>query len=169
MTAAARKHRFEGREPDAIFYIDRPDGTESLQMNLWMAPWQVGESAVWVAQVFYQQKDSPLVISLRNSGAAEKSNLLSRFVGESISADIDSAQRFAAQNFWYNQSLLKLGLVDGVGASTVDKHATTYEGFGYFTSGKRAVLFLSEIPVTLYDSRIIYSGHKDLSAGTDND
>lgn len=166
MTEVARKHHFEGREPDAIFYVERPDGTESLQMNLWLAPWQVGNRAVWVAQAFYQRKDSPLAISLRNSGAAERGTLLSRFVGESIAADIDSAQRFAAQNFWYNQSLLKLGLVDGAGVSTVEDPATTFDGFGYFTTGKRAVLFLSETPVAVSDTRIIYG---ELSGGAGND
>ena len=39
--------------------------------------------------------------AMRKNGSQISSKLLSRFVGESISADIDSAQRFMMQNFWY--------------------------------------------------------------------
>jgi hypothetical protein len=82
--------------------------------------------------------------------------LLSRFVGDSVSADIDSAVRFTIQNFWYNKSLLKIGWVPGIPPSTQESPDTTYDGIGYFTHGLRVVLFLSEIPVALDDAKVIY-------------
>jgi hypothetical protein len=159
MARKARQHTYADREPDAVFYMDRPDGNERLQVNLWLAPWRVGSDGVWLGQVFYRNQEKPLVAVLRDSETVQKSTFLSRYVGESISADIDSAQRFMLQNFWYNHSLAKVGYVKGVGASSVDEPDSTFDGFGYFSRGDRAVLFLSETAVALDDGRIIYSTH----------
>ena len=160
MARKAREHRYDEREPDAVFYMDRPDGNERLQVNLWLAPWRVGTDSVWLVQVFYRNQDKPIMAALRGSEAAQNSTFLSRFVGESVSADIDSAQRYMMQNFWYNHSLAKVGIVKGVGASTVDDPDSTYDGFGYFSKGYRTVIFLSEEAIALDDGVIIYESHR---------
>ena len=159
MLRKAREHYYRGREPDTVFYVDRADGNERLQLNLWLAPLRVGSDAVWFGQVFYRAQDTPLAQAVRENKTLQNSKVLVRFVGESVSADIDSAQRFAMQNFWYNQSVLKAGMVTGAGACSLDSPCTTFDGVGYFTAGERAVLFLSETPVALDDGRIIYADH----------
>jgi len=162
------KHRFYEREPDAVFFLDREDGNERLQVNLWMAPWQVASEPVWVGQVFYRSQDDSIFASLRNNGTVKDSKLLSRYVGESVAADIDSAQRFMMQNFWYNHSLRAVGMVSGVGPSSVEEPQSTYDGFAYFTKGERTVLFLSEAPVAMDDGKILYTPLKPKSREADD-
>jgi len=60
------------------------------------------------------------------------------------------------QNFWYNQSLRKVGIVTGAGKSTPERPGVTFDGVGYFTEGNRVVLFLSEAPVALGDTKVLY-------------
>lgn len=160
----ARQDNYEGREPSAIFYMDRTDGNERLQVNLWLAPWKLENDSVWLGQLFYRSQDTGLVSAMRKNGSQISSKLLSRFVGESISADIDSAQRFMMQNFWYNHSLREVGILSGVGESSLEKPATTHDGLAYFSRGQRTVMFLSEKPVALHDSTIIYTGHRAKAA-----
>jgi hypothetical protein len=168
-TLAGRRNHFHGRPPDTIFHMDRYDGNERLQLNLWLAPWRVGSDNVWLAQVFYRYRDRPIAVALRKSGYLEDSAIISRLIGESISADIDSAQRFIMQNFWYNHSLLKIGLVSGAGVATLEDPGVTFQGFLYFTEGQRAVLFLSEAPVALDDARVIYTGDPGADGGSSNE
>ncbi len=168
-TLAGRRNHFRGRPPDAIFHMDRYDGNERLQLNLWLAPWRVGSVNVWLAQVFYRYRDQPIAVALRKSGYLKDSAIIARLIGESISADVDSAQRFIMQNFWYNHSLLKIGLVSGAGVATMEDPGVTFQGFVYFTEGQRAVLFLSETPVALDDAQIIYKGHLGADGGSGNE
>ena len=170
ITLAARRNRFRGRPPDAIFYMDRYDGgSERLQLNLWMAPWRVGSDNVWLGQVYYLYRDRPIVSALRESGFLIESEIVTRLIGESITADVDSAQRFVMQNFWYNHSLLKIGMVSGAGAATTENPGVTFQGYVYFTEGQLAVLFLSEAPVALDDGQIIYEGQYRATRGPGND
>jgi hypothetical protein len=167
MAARAREHLYRGRQPDTVFYLVRADGNERLQVNLWAAPVRVGSDWVWVGQVFYRSHDRPLVEYLREQQRLKNSEFFSRFVGENVSADIDSAQRFILQNFWYNHSLLKAGYVAGAGACPLENPCSTFDGVGYFTDGERVVMFLSETPVALDECRIIYDGHLEPTVGDD--
>ena len=162
-TGRVRDHLYLKRQPDAVFYRHRADGNERLQVNLWLAPLKVGSDPVWLGQVFYRTQDRPLIEALRENKRLKDSGFLARFVGESVSADIDSAQRFILQNFWYNQSVLKAGIVTGAGVCDLGDLCATFDGIGYFTKGERVVLFLSETPVALDDGRIIYVG-QDMKA-----
>ena len=155
-TQRAREHRFLGRRPDAIFYIDRKDGNERMAVHLWRVPWEVDGEPCWVGQVYYRVFEENLIRRLANGSTIRDSALLSRFVEESVAADTDSAQRYLLQNFWYNQSLRKVGIVSGVGESTVEDPAVTFDGVGYFTDGSRFVLFLSEKPVALDGTEVLY-------------
>jgi hypothetical protein len=155
-TARARRHRFEGRPPDTIFHVDRKDGDERISLHIWLAPWRVDGEPAWVGQVYYTVFEKNLLNALLKDGTLRDSKFLSQFVRESVAADIDSAQGFLLQNFWYNQSLRKFGIVTGVGASTPDNPEETFDGVGYFTAGNRNVLFLSEEPVALGDALILY-------------
>lgn len=166
---AAKHHRYRGRISDATFHLDRSDGDESLMLNLWMAPWKINSEPVWVGQVFYRKEDNAMVAFMRKNSALMDSDLMASFVRDSVSADIDSARKFMIQNFWYNHSLQKLGITAGVGKSTLQEHGTTFDNIGYFTDGKRAVLFLSETPTTLDKTRLIYGLHNRNVVVTNDD
>lgn len=148
----ARAHYFRGRPPDTVFYQSRADGTERLQLQLWLTPWRVGPDAVWAAMVFYRLEKSLLLVPPPNTP-----KLLRAFLGENISADVDTARHYLVQNFWYNYSLAKMGVLPGVGTATIESPRQTFDGFGFITDGRRVVLFLSETPVALGDTRIIYT------------
>ncbi|GAB3096045.1 hypothetical protein GCM10027217_10780 [Pseudomaricurvus hydrocarbonicus] len=154
----AREHRFAGRSPDAVFYRSRPDGNESLNLHLWLAPWTLEGESIWVGQVYYRELAQRLLSGIAQNEALRNSEFLSRFIRESVAADIDEAQRFLLQNLWYSQSLSGFGIVTGVGASSVSRPELTFDGVGYFTNGYRHVLRVSESPVPLGGVELLYGG-----------
>ena len=151
-----RDQRYHGRPADTSMTMTREDGNEQIVLQLWLTPWSVGARNVWVGQVYYTTLDQQWLSELAGGSYAADSNFLSQFATESVSADVDGALAFLVQNFWYNQSLESFGLVDGVGASSVENPHATFRGDAFFTAGKRAVLFLSEQPVAIDEARIIY-------------
>ena len=120
----------------------------------------------WIGQVYYKVFEEGLLRDITDKQTLRDSAFLSRFVKESVAADVDSAQRYLLQIFWYNQSLRKFGVVEGVGASTPDDPRVTFDGVGYFSDGNRFVLFLSETPVPLNATRILYGGEFLRAGGT---
>ncbi len=142
-TALARANHFMGRPPDGVFYQSRPDGNERLEIRLWLSPWTVGDENVWVAQTVYSTNDAQRFFEF--------------LTPESPSADLDSALAFAMQSAWYNQSVVRAGYVKGVGAVSPDQPREALGGHEYFTRGNRLVMQLSEEPVALDESRIIYT------------
>jgi hypothetical protein len=150
-----RTQHFLGRHPDAIFSQLREDGNERINLHLWMAPWRVDAEPVWVGQVYYFTEEKSLLGAL-GYDQEKSSDLRSFFVRESVTADIDSAQRFLFQNLWYNGSLKEAGFVGGVGEVSVDNPREGFGGVAYFTDGFRMVVFLSETPVAMDEGRFIY-------------
>ena len=157
------QHRFQGRVPDGRFYLERPDGEERLLLNLWLAPWTFAGEPLWVAQSYYRHVDSAIVAALREADLLDRESLLSRFVRQAVSADIDSARLFVVQNLWYNQAVRKVGFLPGVGAHSVEAPGATFEGLGFVTNGNRTVLFLSDVPVAMGNADILF---RAASAGT---
>ena len=155
-TQRAREHRYRGRSPDAVFYRVREDGNERMTLHIWRSPWEVDGEPGWVGQVYYKVFEQNLVTEVKSGAAIRDSAFLSRFVRESVAADLDGAQHYLMQNFWYNQSLRKVGIVTGAGKSTPERPGVTFDGVGYFTEGNRVVLFLSEAPVALGDTKVLY-------------
>lgn len=153
---SARLQQYRGRAPDAIFSLTRDDGNEKVQLHLWMAPWRVEGQQVWVGQVLYWNRDNSLYGKLTESLSEQDSSFLAFLARESVAADIDGAQRFLLQNFWYSGSLLRSGFVSGVGKATVEEPRQSFDGLAYFTNGQRLVVFLSEKTVGLDDGDIVY-------------
>ena len=139
-TALARSHRYLGRQPDGTFHKSRPDGTERKELRLWLAPMRFGDERVWIAQASYDMSGA--------TGAKA-------FEKYQIDPDIDDARMFILQNFWYSQSLARLGVVGGVPRSTLDAPAHNLSEAEYFTDGQRVVLFVSEEPVAMDETIIL--------------
>jgi hypothetical protein len=148
-TTRARTQYFHNRPPDTTFYIPRDDKSVRVELRLWLAPWRVDEVPVWVGQVGYAIFESWLESRV-------DAELLPQFLKNSVAADLDGAKRLLFQNLWYNHSILRAGYAGGVGESTVDKPAVTFDGTEYFTNGNRLVTFLSEESVALDEAVIIY-------------
>lgn len=142
-TALARAHFFMDRPPDGVFYRSRFDGHERIEIRLWLSPWTVGDENVWVGQAVYSTDDHARLIEF--------------LTPHSPAADLDSAVRFILQGAWYNQSVLRAGYVRGVGLVPADQPRQALGGHDYFTNGLRLVMQLSEEPVALDETRIIYT------------
>lgn len=154
--ATLRDQYFRGRQPDGVYYRDRADGNVRILLRLWLAPWRVNSQPVWIGQTFYDINEQSFWQELADQEQFKDSMFLAAFMEDSVVADLDGAQNFVLQNFWYSQSLLKMGMVGGVAKTTVKQPGTTFSGLGYFSSGFRAVLFLSESPLGLDDIELLY-------------
>ena len=139
-TALARTHRYKGRKPDGTFQKSRPDGSERKELRVWLTPLLVDGQRVWLGQVSYDMGG--------NVGSTS-------FEDYHIDPDIDDARMFLMQNFWYNQSLAKLGFVAGGPVSNISTPKQSFNGSEYFTDGIRVVLFVSENPIALDDTVLL--------------
>jgi hypothetical protein len=146
-TERARNNRFQGRAPDGIFHKYRSDGGERKELRIWLAPGKIGGENVWLAQISYD-------ISARggeNKDAAYE-----------LDPDIDTARRFAVQNFWYSQSIARFGMTGGGSVASIDAPKTNFNGEEYFSDGLRAVMWLSETPVAMDETSIENLMHKKI-------
>ena len=148
-TADARLHHYRGRPPDTVFVQRREDSDERLELRLWLAPWRGDDKRVWVGQARFSNSKTRLFDM--------DSNFFARFARENVGADVDSAVNYVLQRFWYNQSLIKMGIVQGAGASTPEKPHRSFTGAEYFTAGYLTVMLLSEEPVAMDETEFIYS------------
>jgi len=140
-TALTREHRYQGRQPDGTFRKARPDGSESKELRLWLAPMRVNDEAVWMGQASYDMGGGSIL------GVLDKYR---------IDPDIDDARMFVMQNFWYSQSLAGIGIVGGVPAASIEAPRRNFRDSEYFTNGQRAVLFVSETPVALDEVEFLH-------------
>lgn len=152
----ARKQRYRGRPPDAVFSKARDDGNETVYLQLWVTPWRIDAEPVWVGQTTYWSDEDTILGGLIGTEQIGALDFQSFFVRESVAADLDSAQRYLFQDFWYSGSLRKVGFVTGVGKATMEEPRESFLGKAYFTEGLRVVVFLSESPLGLDETEITY-------------
>jgi len=70
----------------------------------------------------------------------------------SMDPEVDDATLYLLQNIWYTQSLLKYAFSAGPGEVSIENMRTDFRGERYFTSGFRAVLWVSPEPVSLLET-----------------
>ena len=131
-TSRARGQRYSGRRPDATFVKIRPDGSERKELRLWLTPMRVGQEQVW-----FGQTGTVVMDQIFASGAPL------------ASPDFDAPILYLMQDFWYSQSLKRVGFVRISDPISADAPIKTWSGFSYYTSGLRGILWLSEEPVGL--------------------
>lgn len=154
-TKASRQH-FQGRSPDAIFTQLRDDGNERIQIHFWMSPWRMQGEPVWVATVFYFTLERTGFGLFDEQVQDWDPKLRKLFVAESVSSDIDSAQKFLFQNLWYNGSLKGVGFLPAMEPATMEEPHVTFAGIPYFTEGNRLIGRLSEEPVALDETNFLF-------------
>ncbi len=131
-TELARRQHYLGRPPDGVFLKRRADGTARKELRLWLTPIRIGEDRVWIGQ-----SGTVVVDRKKKSG---------RYL---VSPDIDAPFIFLTQDFWYSQSLQRLGYVNASEPAGPGAPHTTDAGYQYYTGGLRGVLWLSEDPIGL--------------------
>jgi len=132
LVGAAREQHYAGRPPDGAFIKTRADGTERKLLNLWLTPMRVGQEPVWLGQT----------VEAVSGAKKTRDNSL-------VSPDIDAPYIYLMQNFWYSQSLTRIGFVRAGEAVSSAAPVETFSGWRYYTNGLRGVLWLSEDPVGL--------------------
>lgn len=131
-TAAARREHYRDRPPDGTFVKPRADGSERKELRLWQTPLRVGADWVWLGQT------GTVVGDARRKATRTL-----------VAPDIDAPSIYLTQEFWYSQSLQRVGFVKAQEAVPASAPRTTFHGLKYFTSGLRGVLWLSEDPIGL--------------------
>ncbi len=131
-TQAARLQHYRGRPPDGTFVKTRADGSERKELRLWLTPLRVGADRVWLGQT------GTVVGDARRKATRTL-----------VDPDIDTPSVYLTQEFWYSQSLQRVGFVKAQEAVPASAPRTAFNGLKYFTSGLRGVLWLSEDPIGL--------------------
>jgi len=139
-TAVARTHHYRNRAPDGTFQKLRIDGKERKELRLWLSPVRVEDAHVWVGQVSYDISGSTGENAIKNC---------------QLDPDIDDARGFILQNFWYSQSLSRVGFTSDIPKSSIESPARNFSGAEYFTDGSRVVLFVSEKPVAMDETDVV--------------
>ena len=128
----AREQHYAGRPPDSTFIKTRADGTERKVLSLWLTPLRVGQEPVWLGQT---------VTAVSGRKKAGDNSL--------VSPDTDAPYIYLMQNFWYSQSLTRIGFVRAGEAVSSAAPVETFGSLRYYSNGMRGVLWLSEDPVAL--------------------
>ncbi len=124
-----------GRPQDIAFRKTRKTANETNELRLWLSPMTLEGKPVWVGQINRN-------IRLRIARLK---------VIYKIDPAIDDVRNYILQNLWYSQGLAKFGFVKGVGAASISKPRRDIWGNRYFTDGYRAVVWVSNEPVSFSD------------------
>jgi len=118
-----------GREQDMSFQKARAVIDERNHIRLWLAPVSYEGIPVWVGHI---SRDAGIKFSGRFWPPTT----------HVIDPAVDEARFYVEQDLLYSQRIQKIGLVEGVGAASVDAPRFNAEGDPYFTDGHRAVFFI---------------------------
>ena len=114
LVGVAREQHYAGRPPDTTFIKIRADGTERKVLSLWLTPMRVGQEPVWLGQT---------VTAVGGSGKVGDNSL--------VSPDIDTPYIYLMQNFWYSQSLTRIGFVRAGEAVSSAAPIESFRGWRY--------------------------------------
>jgi hypothetical protein len=135
----AKANYLYGRIPDAVFRNQGSGARERNELNLWLAPMLIEGTEVWLAQIVHF--------------IGQRTQLEQAVFGARVDPDVDEARNYLLQNFWYAQSLEKIGWVAGSGAVSIESARFDFNSLEYFTNGYRSVIWLSGDPVSLLETR----------------
>lgn len=130
-----------GRKPDATFRIRRKNDLERNRLNLWRAPMRVDGKNVWVTQIAH---------FIGRQTALEQA-----LYGSRINPNIDSGREFFMQNIWYSQSLEQLSWVKTGTPASIEEPHMDFNGTEFFTDGELLIAWLSGVPVSLGETRVL--------------
>ena len=135
----AKAHYVYGRIPDAVFRNQGSGARERNELNLWLAPMLIEGTEVWLAQIVHF--------------IGQRTQLEQAVFGTRVDPDVDESRNYLLQNFWYAQSLKKIGWMAGSGAVSIESARFDFNSLEYFTNGYRVVIWLSGEPISLLETR----------------
>ena len=133
-----RFHYLFGRHADAVMRIKRGAGKERNELHIWKAPWRLEGEDVWIGLITHF--------------IGQRTSLEEALMGARFDPNIDDGRNFILQNVWYSQGLLQLAWLDGGDPNSSSQPRTDFNGAHYYTDDYRAVLWLSDDTVSLYET-----------------
>jgi len=125
-----------GRPQDFALQKARDSIHQRNHLRLWIAPMRFHGKAVWVGQI---SRDIGSRLTIHSP----------YLTTHKIDPDVDEALIALIEDMAYSQSLIKMGLVKGVGAATKDEPRGNLTTDPYYTDGFRAVLIFDSEPTAL--------------------
>jgi hypothetical protein len=122
-----------GRRQDIALQKPRADVNQRNHMRLWLAPVTSSGTHVWVGQI---SRDIGVRLTTKT------------ITTHKIDPHVDETRWYLLQDMFFSQGMRRFGLVKGVGLSTPEAPRTNFTGDPYFTDGLRAVMWMSETPIT---------------------
>src|SRR5262245_29322562 len=130
-----------GRAQDLALQKARDNIHQRNHLRLWLSPMRYQGKQVWVGQI---SRDIGSRLTIHSP----------TLTTHKIDPDVDEARAALAEDMAYSQSLVKLGLVEGVGAAPRDAPRENLTTDPYYTDGHRAVLLFDRHPVSLAEDEV---------------
>ena len=127
-----------GRSQDLALQKARDNIHQRNHLRLWLSPMGYHGKPVWVGQI---SRDIGTRITIHSP----------YLTTHKIDPDVDEARTALQEDMAYSQSLVKLGLVNGVGVATKDAPRRNLTKDPYYTDGFRGVLIFDVHPTSLAD------------------
>jgi hypothetical protein len=127
-----------GRPQDLALQKARDNIHQRNHLRLWLSPIRFHGKPVWVGQI---SRDIGTRLTIHSA----------YLTTHKIDPDVDEARTALLEDMAYSQSLVKLGLVKGVGKASRDKPRENLTTDPYYTDGFRTVLVFDEKPTAITD------------------
>ena len=127
-----------GRPQDFAMQKARDNIHQRNHLRLWLSPMQYHAKPVWVGQI---SRDIGTRFTIHSP----------YLTTHKIDPDVDEARTALQEDMVYSQSLVKLGLVKGVGAATKNAPRRNLTTDPYYTDGFRGVLIFDIEPTAITD------------------
>ena len=132
-----------GRPQDLALQKARDNIHQRNHMRLWLSPMRFRGQAVWVGQI---SRDIGSRLTIHSP----------YLTTHKIDPDVDEARTALLEDMAYSQSLVKLGMVKGVGAAERDAPRGNLTRDPYYTDGLRAVLIFDTRPTALTEIEFLH-------------
>ncbi len=126
------------RSQDLALQKARDNIHQRNHLRLWLSPMRYHGKRVWVGQI---SRDIGTRLTIHSP----------YLTTHKIDPDVDEARTALQEDMAYSQSLVKLGLVNGVGAAPKDAPRRNLTKDPYYTDGFRGVLIFDAQPTSLSD------------------
>lgn len=132
-----------GRPQDLALQKARDNIHQRNHMRLWLSPMRFRGQAVWVGQI---SRDIGSRLTIHSP----------YLTTHKIDPDVDEARTALLEDMAYSQSLVKFGMVKGVGAAERDAPRGNLTRDPYYTDGLRAVLIFDTRPTALTEIEFLH-------------
>ena len=134
-----------GRSQDAALQRARTSINERNHLRIWLAPMRYEGKPVWIGQIS------------RDIGVRFTAKTITT---HKIDPDVDETREFLVEDLLYAQGFAGIGYVGGVGSASFEQPRGNLTGDPYFTDGLRAVMWVSQAPVSISELELKNLGER---------